>query len=187
MVDREITSTRITAEEYYQLPEYEEHTLIQLIDGEVVISATPFPRHQRIVGNVLIMFMTIYKNKGGEAFQIPIELYLDEYNIFELDVLYLKPDSKCTVGEKRLNGAPDLVVEVLSPGTAKYDRDAKKRAYQKHGVTEYWIVDPAHEALEVLQLNESGQFEELGVFAGDDSFQSLPLDESVSVKAIFSV
>ena len=63
--------------------------------------------------------MTIARKLGGKALTSPIEVYLDENNVFEPDVIYLKPDSQCTVGEKRLTGAPELVVEVLSPSTAK--------------------------------------------------------------------
>ena len=91
------------------------------------------------------------------------------------------------MGEKRLTGAPDLVVEVLSPGTAKYDRQQKYEAYQQHGVGEYWIVDPLHEVVEVWTLGEAGLFQQQGAFAGDDTFQSTILGESISVKAIFNI
>jgi Uma2 family endonuclease len=85
----------------------------------------------------------------GKAFIAPVELYLDEHNIHEPDVLYLSPDTRCKVEEKRLRGAPELVIEVLSPRTARYDRQEKYRAYEQHQVSEYWIVDPVHETVEV--------------------------------------
>lgn len=180
------TRTRITAADYYQLPEYDQHDLIQLIDGEVIIGMPPIPQHQRLVREILFLLTGISRQRGGEAFSAPIEVYLDEHNIYEPDVLYLKPDSRCTVGDKRLTGAPDLVVEVLSPGTAKYDRQEKYQAYERHGVGEYWIVDPVHEVVEVWTLDEAGMFRRQGAFAGDDTFPSAILGEAVAVKAIFN-
>lgn len=181
------TRTRINSTEYYALPEYAEHELIQLIDGEVIVGLPPIPRHQDIIREILILLGLIARKTGGIAYTAPIEVYLDEHNIFEPDVLYLKPDSQCVVGEKRLTGAPDLVVEVLSPGTAKYDRQQKYEAYQRHGVGEYWIVDPVHEVSEVCTLGDDGLFKRLGAFAGDDIFKSATLGEDVSVKPIFAV
>jgi Uma2 family endonuclease len=178
--------TRVIAADYYQLPTYEQHDLIQLIDGEVVIGMPPIPKHQALVGAVFYLFMTIAKQRGGKAFISPVEVYLDEHNIYEPDVLYLAPDSRCIVGEKRLTGAPDLVVEVLSPGTAKYDRQEKYQAYEQHGVGEYWIVDPVHEVIEVWAL-DAGQFSRQGAYAGENTFASRTLGETVSVKDIFNV
>src|SRR5688572_318791 len=97
---------RITASEYYQLEAYEKNELIQLIDGEVVISVAPIPKHQAIVGEVLFLLMTIAKKQGAKAFPSPIEVYFDAENIFEPDVIYLKTDTACQVEQKRLVGAP---------------------------------------------------------------------------------
>jgi Uma2 family endonuclease len=177
---------RISAKDYYQLPDYDQHDLIQLIDGEVIVHMPPVPRHQAIVREILILFALQARQTGGKAYSAPIEVYLDEYNIFEPDVLYLKPDSQCVVGEKRLTGAPDLVVEVLSPGTAKHDRQEKYQAYQQHGVGEYWIVDPVHAVVEVWTRGETGQFERQGAFAEADTFTSAILGEAIPVKAIFN-
>jgi Uma2 family endonuclease len=177
---------RISAADYYQLPDYEQHDLIQLIDGEVVIGMPPIPKHQAIVGAIFFILLTIARKKGGKAYTAPIEVYFDEHNIYEPDVLYLAPDSRCSVGEKRLTGAPDLVVEVLSPSTAKYDRQEKYQAYEQHGVGEYWIADPVHEVVEVWTL-DAGHFNRQGAYAGEDTFSSRILGETVNVKDIFTI
>lgn len=179
------TQVRITASEYFQRPEYAEHDLIQLIDGEVVIGMPPVPKHQDIVREILIMFGLTARQKGGKAYASPIEIYLDEHHVYEPDVLYLKPDSACEVGEKRLTGPPDLVVEVLSPSTAKYDRYSKYQAYERFGVGEYWIVDAANELIEVWTRDDDGRFEQVGGFARGDTFKSITLDQDVEVAAIF--
>ena len=175
----------MVASDYYDLPEYQQHDLIQLIDGEVMIGMPPIPSHQAIVGEILFLLLVIARKTGGRAFTSPIEVFLDEHNIFEPDVLYLKPDSACVVEQKRLVGAPDMVVEVLSPGTAKYDRQQKYQAYEQHGVSEYWIVDPVHELIEVLTLGKDGQFRRQGTFAKGDTFQSETLGEKVVVTGVF--
>jgi Uma2 family endonuclease len=175
---------RVTAADYYNLPEYAQHDLIQLIDGEVSIGVPPTPRHQTIVGEILFLLLLAARKRGGRAFTAPVEVYLDAHNIFEPDVLYLGADSACRVEDKRLVGAPDLVVEVLSPGTARFDRQQKYAAYEQHGVREYWIVDPAHEVLEVWVWRD-GSYTRMGVYAGEDTFDSAVLSEPVSVRAIF--
>jgi Uma2 family endonuclease len=176
---------RITADEYYQLPEYEQHNLIQLIDGEVVIGVAAIPKHQFTVGEALFLFLQFAKQHGGKAYTSPIEVYLDKHNLYEPDVVYLAPNSRCIVEEKRLTGAPDLVVEVLSPSTAKYDRDKKFKAYEAHGVREYWIADPANAYLEVWQLKDS-TFNKLGTFVAGDTFESLVLNgQTIVVKDMF--
>lgn len=180
------TKTRISAAAYYQLPEYSQHDLIQLIDGEVITGVPPIPRHQAVVGEILYVLITCARLRGGQAFTAPVEVYLDEHNIFEPDVLYLLPDSTCVVEEKRLNGAPDLVVEVLSPSTARIDRQQKYQAYEKNGVREYWIADPAHEVLEVWSWVE-GRFARQGAYGPEDTFQSGVLAQAVAVRSIFPV
>lgn len=175
---------RISAEAFYELEAYKNDELIQLIDGEVVISVPPIPKHQEIVGEVLYLLMTHAKQHGGKALTSPIEVYLDDENIFEPDVLYMKADSKCKVEAKRLNGAPNLIVEVLSPSTAKYDKRQKYEAYEKHGVEEYWIIDPVHEILEVW-AGKDAKFTRIGAFSKTDLFQSQLLGEKIEVKTLF--
>ncbi len=182
----DMTQTRITAEEYFQLPEHAELDLIQLIDGQVVIGKTPFIKHQMILANVLFILVIHSRQAGGEALMLPTEVYIDTYNVYEPDVFYMPPDSSCTRDELRIYGAPELVIEILSPSTARRDRTTKYSAYEQHGVQEYWIVDPAHETVEVYTQGDSG-FERVGVFGDDDSFDSGVLAESISAAAIFDV
>lgn len=182
----EALQKRITAREYFQLPAYENEMLIQLIDGQVVTAMPPIPRHQFIVGEVFAFLRLIARETGGRALMSPIEVFLNEHNVLEPDVLYLAPDSACEVGAKRLMGPPDLIVEVLSPSTARYDRGEKYRAYERHGVREYWIIDPAHETLEVWQLTE-GAFQRLGAYASGMRFASVVLTRNVDVAAFWSM
>jgi len=177
---------KMTAESYFQLDDYQEHDLIQLINGEVLIGMPPIPKHQRIVREILVMLTLLAREVGGEALDSPIEVYLDEYNVYEPDVLYMSPDSNCTVKGKRLEGAPELIVEVLSPSTAKYDKREKYAGYEQHGVQEYWIVDPVHELIDVWTL-DAGKFVHQGAYSAEDKFTSVVLKSDVEVKPLFDV
>jgi len=185
----ESTLTHIKASEYYQLPEYEQHDLIQLINGAVVVGMPPILKHQDIVREILILLTLIARKVGGKAYASPIEVRLDEDNVFEPDVLYIKPDNLAIAqqDDKRIVGAPNLVVEVLSPRTAKFDRQEKYQAYEQHGVDEYWIVDPLHETVEVWTLNQNKQFSRQGAYGKTGTFQSVILGETVKVEVIFNV
>ena len=181
------TKIRISASEYFELPEYQANDFIQLIDGEVIIPVAPILKHRAIVGNVFFLLKLVVRKISGLVFVAPTEVKLDEENIYEPDVLYISL-GKISIAEKdenRIIGAPDLIVEVLSPGTARYDRQQKYKAYEKHGVREYWIVDPVHETIEVWMLNSKTQFERKGSFSLDDSFISITIATDVSVKDIF--
>ncbi len=183
------TRTRISASDYYQLTEYKQHDLIQLINGEVIIGMPPILKHQLIVKKILSLLTIIEAKMGGLAFPSPTEVRFDDNTIFQPDVLYIQPDNLAIAqqDEKRIIGAPNLVVEVLSPGTAKFDRQEKYQAYEQHGVSEYWIVDPVYEVVEVWHLGEGGRYNRQGAYAGEDLFGSVVLGEAISVKAIFNV
>lgn len=179
------TSTRITAQEYYQMPEYARHDLIQLIDGEVIVGVPPVPIHQEIVLATAILLKQMATAAGGQVYIAPVEVYFDEFNSLEPDALYLAPESRCTVEDKRLVGPPELVVEVLSPSSVRHDRTVKFLVYEKHGVREYWLIDPTHRLIEVWRL-EGDSFAQQGVYTPADSFASSVLGRDIAASAIFT-
>ena len=131
----------------------EENAIItETINGqEVLMSPRPATRHSRISGNIYGMFWQFLKKKRCEAF-FEHEVHLDDKNKFVPDVLIVCDPQK--IKANWIDGAPDLVVEVLSPSTAIYDKGAKKDAYERAGVREYWIVDPASKSIEVYYLQD---------------------------------
>lgn len=179
-----ITQTSISTTDYFALAEYAQHDLIQLIAGEVVIGMPPTPQHQDIVRELLVLFTLIARQTGGKAYDSPIEVVLDAQHVFQPDVLYLKPDSACVVGEKRLVGPPDLVVEVLSPSTARIDRQQKHPAYARFGVGEYWIVDPVQRLIEVWLRAEPGNYARQGIYGQGDTFASPTLGQDIDADAL---
>ena len=170
MVSQPRTKTKITATEFFQLPEI--NTPHELIHGEVVMSPTPVPSHQRLV----FKFGKLIDGRmpDGEVFIAPLSVFLDEHNVLEPDVIWVSDSGQCVVGERSLHGAPDLTVEALSPSTARRDKTVKFRLYQQHGVREYWLADPEAEYVEVWRL-EAGAFVHQGVFGPEDAFESVVL------------
>lgn len=177
------TGTRMSAAEFLDLPETTEP--IELIHGEVLVSPTPTPQHQTIVTNLIVLLKPLARLIGGKVFSAPLDVYLDNQHVVQPDVMWIAPESRCSVGEKRLQGAPDLVVEVLSPATARHDRTSKFHLYQDYQSEEYWIVDPVHKLVEVWQLQEK-TFVQQGIFGPSQTFDSPVLGgHTIDVTAIF--
>src|SRR5215213_9960723 len=149
---------RVSAAEFDNLTANDERRF-ELIDGEVIELAPPKIVHQRLVFGIAKLVDSL--KPDGEVFVSPIEVYLDEYNIPQPDVVWVSANGICKIEELRLVGAPDLIVEILSPSTAKLDKTTKFSLYEKHGSREYWIVDPEYTQIEVWKRGANG-FERQG-------------------------
>ncbi len=142
------TSTRMTYEEYLKLPDDGKH--YEIIDGELLVNPAPIPTHQRIVGRIwFALYRHFVAHGGGEVLSSPLDVVFDEDNMLEPDLVVITTASAGIVGEKNLRGAPDLVVEVLSPSTRRRDEIQKRKIYDENGVAEYWIVDPELETVKI--------------------------------------
>lgn len=128
----------------------------ELIFGRFYVSPSPAVPHQNAAGILFIRLYDIAAAAGGLALIAPMDVSLFEHSVVQPDVLYLTSEHRDRIDE-RVEGAPDLAVEVLSPGTARRDRGEKLRLYAEAGVREYWIVDPAERQIEFL-INEDGRF-----------------------------
>lgn len=127
----------------------------ELIGGEVVMSPRPSTNHNRVAERIDFLFRVYLQGKKCEPFGDGYDLYLDEKNRFVPDFMVVCNRDK--IKRNGIHGAPDLVVEVLSPGTAKNDRSRKKDAYEQNGVPEYWIVELSNRSIEVYLL-EDGRY-----------------------------
>ena len=100
----------------------------------------------------------VVENSLGEVYVAPFDVKLSETEVYQPDLLFISADRLTIIAEQQVNGAPDLVVEVLSPATGYYDLTKKRRVYEVSGVKEYWIVDPIECTVEVLE-NVEGTYE----------------------------
>ena len=140
--------------DYFGLPD---EPRCELVYGRLLVTPAPAARHQRIVVKILRVLADCADNRGDEALVSPIDVVLADHSVVQPDVIYVKAPNTGIVRE-RVQGAPDLVVEVLSPGTARRDLGEKLRLYAEAGVAEYWIVDPVHETFEFLTNAGGGDF-----------------------------
>lgn len=126
--------------------------ITEIINGqEVLMSPRPALTHSAVAGNIHAIFRRFLRGKRCKTFIEP-DVFLDENNNFVPDVLIVCDRDK--MKGDGIYGAPDLVVEVLSPSTATRDRGIKKDAYEKAGVQEYWIVDPVSKSIDVYHLKD---------------------------------
>ncbi len=131
----------------------------QLIDGELVMSPSPTRAHQAVLLRLALMLQRfVVENSLGEVYVAPFDVKLSETEVYQPDLLFISANRLAVITEQHVNGAPDLVVEILSPATGYYDLTKKRRVYEVSGVKEYWIVDPIERTVEVLE-NVEGTYE----------------------------
>ena len=129
----------------------------QLLDGEMIVAPSPVTRHQTILMNLALVLQQFVKERFlGQLWFAPLDVVLSNHDVAQPDILFVSNARSVIVTEATVQGAPDLVVEILSPGTAVYDRGYKHALYGRHGVREYWLVDPDAETVEVLTIGEQG-------------------------------
>jgi Uma2 family endonuclease len=126
----------------------------ELIDGKHLMSPAPNLKHQRIVGNLfLLLGVHLRDHPVGRVYGAPVDVCLSQIDVVEPDLVYISAESERRLDAGRyLAGAPDLVVEVLSPSTARIDQGKKRGLYERYKVSEYWIVDPDKETIKVYRL-----------------------------------
>ncbi|HMB91435.1 MAG TPA: Uma2 family endonuclease [Rhodothermales bacterium] len=178
-----LTKKAYTYEEYAQLPEGAPY---QLIGGELIMAPAPTPYHQRILTRLLFNLMQFVEEQGlGEVIPAPIDVFLSEEDTPQPDLIYIASDRLGIIGEKKIEGAPDLIMEILSPSTAYYDLKDKKRLYEAHGVKEYWIIDPKAKEIEVYK-NKGQHFQLTSREVGEGMIPSSLLNGfTVDLSAIF--
>ncbi len=160
----------------------------ELIDGEAYnMSPAPTVKHQKITGNLYIL-LSSHPEKRAECFVgiAPTDVVLSEYDVVQPDVFVVCDEKKIT--EANIQGSPDLIIEVLSPATALKDKREKKNLYEKYGVKEYIIVDPAAQYVERFLLEESGLYGKGGIFGPKEVLPLVSLKEiEIPLWEIFEV
>ena len=126
----------------------------ELIDGKLVMmSPRPAVNHNRIAFNIAVLFDHYLKGKKCTPFSDGVDLYLDDNNRFVPDMMVVCDPEK--IKPDGIYGAPDLVVEVLSPSTMRNDKTRKKDVYARCGVQEYWLVSPNEKSVEIYRADGS--------------------------------
>lgn len=134
-----IHGRKMTYAEYNRLPE---QPGLELIDGTIVKEPAPTYNHQSCSSELILILGTYVKARGlGEVLHAPFDVILSEDVVFQPDLLFVQQSRLHLIRQKGLFGAPDLAIEILSPGTRRIDEGRKKELYLEHGCRELWIVD----------------------------------------------
>ena len=125
----------------------------ELLAGEHVVSASPVPRHQVLVKRLLLqLHAAIEQPKLGEVMVSPSDIVLSDEDVVQPDLYVMLGKNAIRLQQQQVIGPPDLAVEVLSPSTAAIDRGLKRAVFARHGVREYWVLDPDQNVLEQYVL-----------------------------------
>ncbi len=169
-----LTRVKLSYEEYLSLPE--SNRPCELVDGELYMPPSPNTRHQEIIGRLYERLnYHVEERYAGKVLFAPLDVVLDKARplVVQPDLVFISNERSGIVGP-RIEGAPDLVVEVFSPTSAVRDRTEKSVWYSQYGVQEYWLVDPDAQAIEVRRLAPGG-YEPAGTFHGGETLQSVLL------------
>jgi len=159
-----------TYQDYAALPD--DGRRYEIMDGVLLMAPSPGPAHQSVSKHLVYHLYQCIDLAGlGQVFYAPLDVELAPDRVFQPDVFVLLNASVQKLTTSRLVGAPDIVVEIASPGTAAYDRLSKSVAYAQAGVKEYWLVYPETRSIEVLAL-QSDTYRSLGIFKGKDTLPS---------------
>jgi Uma2 family endonuclease len=173
-----------TYADYVLLPEGAPY---QLIGGELVMTPAPSTFHQVVSMRLETELVNFVRAKdAGIVLDAPVDVYFEEKETYQPDLIFIAKDRLAIIEPARINGAPDLVVEILSPSTGYYDLKKKARTYARHGVKEYWVVDPEDHSIEV-HVGREGKFFLDQRVEGEGRVESLVLRGlAVEAKEIFA-
>ena len=149
------TQTPRTWEDVLRMPD--DGNRYEFIGGRLYVTAAPVTRHQRISKRLQAALLRVLEDAGhGEVFDAP---FLVEFpgigDRVQPDLIFVSNERRAIIGEKQVTGAPDLVVEILSPSTAHRDRGIKLDLYARCGVRQYWIVDPVEDVVDVWRFGDN--------------------------------
>ncbi len=179
-----VTSHRSPGKSFYTYDDYlaiNDGNRYEIIEGELVLTPSPGFIHQYIVAKIeTIIRSFVEQNSIGTTLIAPFDVVLSESVVLQPDVLFISRERYHLITAVCLNGGPDLVVEVISSSSGRHDRIKKSRLYRKHGVKEYWLVDPEAKTVEVLTADHRGWYQ-AGAYDEEDTLLS-PLLSGLQVK-----
>lgn len=158
----------LTYEDYCLLPD--DGRRYEILEGELFATPSPSRAHDRFVGNLFVILYTYLRERSvGEVFIAPFDVILEKTAVVVPDLLFVSRERLGIVTDRGVEGPPDLIMEILSSGTARRDRVEKAQLYARHGVRHYWLVDPEARAIEAFELSE-GQYRRTAHLAGEATF-----------------
>lgn len=161
--------TKLTYDDYAAMPEGDRY---ELIDGVLIMVASPNREHQSIQLELSFQVVTVVKNEDlGWVFNPPFDVLFSRTEVVQPDLVFVSKEREDIITDANIQGAPDLVVEILSPSSTRRDWRDKFDMYERHGVREYWLIDPDRRMAWALTLQD-GAFVEAGRYGAHDALVS---------------
>lgn len=180
------TPALLTYDDYCRIPE--DGRRYEVIQGTLYMAPAPFYRHQKIIGRLFVLLdQFVQSTNAGEVLIAPFDVLLSEHNVVQPDILFIAKNNLSILTEKNAQGAPDLMIEVLSKSNRRHDEVRKRKLYETFGVREYWIVDPQAESI-TMYSHDGDRFGVPNVFFKErnDIFKSTNLETfSCSLADVF--
>ena len=149
------TKLKLTYQDYVLLPD--DGKRYEILDGDLYVTPSPSAQHQEVLLNlVLALTQHVRAHRLGKVFAAPLDVILADDSIAQPDILFIV-NERLQIVREVVHGAPDLVVEILSPGTRDRDRTLKRHLYARDGVRELWLVDPEARTVEVFLLDPASE------------------------------
>ncbi len=146
---------KLTYEDFLHFPE--DGKRHELVEGEHCATPSPCTRHQIIAGNLYWLLRGhVERRGGGTVFLAPLDVVLSEFDVVEPDLIFVSEERAGVITAKNLQGAPDLLVEILSDSSRLRDERTKRALYDRFDVREYWIIDPELETIKIFRRGETG-------------------------------
>ena len=154
------TLTNFTYDDLLQMPD--DGRQYEILDGELIVNASPIPRHQIIAGRLYTAIVVFLESHPiGIVLFAPLDVVFTPRWVVQPDILYIRNERRSIITRTNVSGAPDLAIEILSDATRKKDEIIKRRAYEDFGVGEYWIVDPVLDSIKIYRRNDAGKYDRI--------------------------
>lgn len=174
----------LTYDDYIEIPN--DGRRYELLEGELTVTPAPNPEHQAASVNLIVVISQYIKlHDLGLLYHAPIDLILESTSVLKPDLLFIAKSRQNIITSRGVEGAPGLVIEILSPSTQRHDRITKAQIYARHKITWYWIADSEQRMLEVHRLEGNG-YRLVATLHGDSPLAAPPFyDLKFSAKDIF--
>jgi len=181
------TAVKFTYDDYLLFPD--DGRRHELIEGDRYMTPAPSTTHQRIVVRLSTVLESFLKQRqGGQMFVAPTDVVLSPLDVVQPDLFFVSSAKASIVTNRNIQGAPDLVVEIVSEATRKTDEIVKRKLYERFDVPEYWIIDPEIETIKIYRMTAQGyhRIAELNCEADDALSTPILPDLTIQLKDIFA-
>lgn len=175
-----VSTIKMTAQQFLELGQDPPGIRLELVEGEVAVSPSPVPLHSYVDTQLRTILNLHTKSKGLGLIFGDVDTIFGKHDVRRPDIIYFQKNRLHLVGEKSMNGAPDLCVEIISPSSVEVDREDKFVQYAAGKVRNYWIVDPPARSIEAFRLR-GGKYVAAGRGQGTETvslppFPDLPIN-----------